>query len=356
MDNAWLRSLRTDTPILFLILDGVLGSLLLMIFIDCMPTLLNAIFYNFFKLKSMNWGQLYLQKVYFWFLLVFVVLVEALGGSLAETVIDVLSMPTLLVSILAEALPISTHFYMKYLVIQWLGPLFELLRIMQLPKFLIYRGTYGEKQAKVMCEPEDQDYYGIGSRSARVSIDMCISIVFSSLSPVIVLVGFINMAMRYLYLKYIIVFAETRKTDMGGMFWVTQLEHLQIGLMLYILLQVGVLAERCETRTPSLLTMPAFLIWVVMFRRFKQSLLWKSLPFEEVSVWEGSTRDPFEQPELVRNDTSFEQPELFDSGMLEYGVSATPSVGGRWLWLERLRDPVVEPLMRAMDSWDREEI
>jgi hypothetical protein len=314
-----------------------------------MPTLLNIIFYNFFKLKSENWGQLYLQKVYFWFLLIFVVLVEALGGSLAETAIDVTSKPTLIVDILAEALPISTHFYMKYLVIQWLGPVLGLLRIMQLPKFLIYRRIYGEKQAKVMCEPEDQDYYGIGSRSARVAIDMCISIIFSSLSPIIVLVGFINMAMRYLYLKYLVVFAETRKADLGGMFWVTQLEHLQLGLLFYILLQVGVLAERCETRIPSLLTMPAFVIWALMFRKFR-TLTWESLPFEEVVVWEGNAATA-----SARNVTSFEQPELFDHGFHEDAVASTHSSGGRWLWLERLRDPVVEPLMRAMDSWDRDE-
>jgi len=340
MEVKFLRTLSEESPIFFLILDGILGSLLLMIFIDCMPTVLNLIFYNFFKLKSTNWAQLYLQKVYFWFLLVFVVLVEALGGSLAETVLQVLSTPSLLANILAEALPFSTHFYMKYLVLQWIGPVLGMLRIMQLPKYLVFRAVYGEQQAKVMSEPEDQDYYGMGARSARFSIDMAISVIFSSLSPLIVVIGFINLAMRYIYIKYLVVFAETRKDDSGGAFWVTQLEHLQFGLLIYITLQVGVLAERSETRFPYILTMPAYGIWLVMFIRFKQAMRWESLPFEELVEWKGAIE------KTPRGTASYEQPELFAHE--DHVSQGLYGKRGRWIWQHRIRDPVVAPLMHLL--------
>ena len=40
-----------------------------------------------------------------------------------------------------------------------------------------------EEDALKMTEPEDQDYYGIGSHSARFTINMVLGIVYGTLCP-----------------------------------------------------------------------------------------------------------------------------------------------------------------------------
>merc|ERR1712007_345162 len=99
---------------------------------------------------------------------------------------------------------------------------------------------FTEEQAKDMAEPEGQDYYGLGSRSARWCITFCIAIVFGTMSPPVSLLGLITFAWLRLIYGYLLVFAETRKPDLGGYFWVSQLRHIFVGLYIYLSVMVGV--------------------------------------------------------------------------------------------------------------------
>lgn len=331
---SWIKTLTATYPTLSIVLDGVLASLALTIFMDFLPTILNMIFYSFFQLRSSNWAQLYLQTAYFWFMVMFVVLITAIGGSLAETIKDVLESPSKVPVLLAEALPVSSHFYMKYLVLQWATPAIGMLRIVQLMKFVLFRAIWGDEHAKVLSEPEDQDYYGIGARSARFAINMVIVLVFCSLSPIILVLGFVNFALNHLFFEYLFVFAETRKNDLGGVFWVRQLDHLQYGLIIYIVLEVGCLAQRGDGNWPWMLSMPAFIIWAWMFMSFKR-LRWESLPFEEVA---GVT----EPAKGAGPTATYLQPELEEAS-----GEAMQKVRGRWSVLARMRDPIVKPMLNA---------
>jgi len=331
---SWIKTLTTNYPALSIVLDGVLASLALTLFMDFLPTILNLIFYSFFQLRSSNWAQLYLQTAYFWFMVVFVVLITAIGGSLAETIKGVMESPSKVPFLLAEALPVSSHFYMKYLVLQWATPAIGMLRIVQLVKFVLFRAIWGNEQAKVLSEPEDQDYYGIGARSARFAINMVIVLVFCSLSPIILVLGFVNFALSTLFFEYMFVFAETRKNDLGGVFWVRQLDHIQYGLFIYICLEVGCLAQRGDGNWPWMLSMPAFLIWAWMFTSFKR-LRWESLPFEEVAELSESAK-------AAAPTATYRQPELEEAS-----GQAMQKVRGRWNVLTRMRDPIVKPIMNV---------
>lgn len=57
---------------------------------------------------------------------------------------------------------------------------------------MAFRKIFDEETARSMSEPEDQDFYGIGSRSTRWTTNLVITIVFSSISPLISLLGLIN--------------------------------------------------------------------------------------------------------------------------------------------------------------------
>merc|ERR1719263_332494 len=118
--------------------------------------------------------------------------------------------------LLADTLPLASHFYLNFMVMQWVTHAMNLTRYVNLIKFLMLRMVCDSRSAKNLSEPEDQDYYGIGSRSARWTINLVIGIVFSSLCPLINVLCFVNFALTRLIYGYLIPFAETKKADLGG--------------------------------------------------------------------------------------------------------------------------------------------
>merc|ERR1719263_909218 len=136
--------------------------------------------------------------------------------------------------LLADTLPLASHFYLNFMVMQWVTHAMNLTRYVNLIKFLMLRMVCDSRSAKNLSEPEDQDYYGIGSRSARWTINLVIGIVFSSISPLICLLVCVNFLLCRLVYGYLIVFAEVPKVDLGGEFFVRKLIHVQHGLIIYV--------------------------------------------------------------------------------------------------------------------------
>jgi len=157
-----------------------------------LPTILLLIFRSFFILKADAWSQTRLQNWYFWFQIVFVILITAIGDSVVEFTTTIFTDPIAVFGMLAETMPHATHFYMNFLVLQWTTHAMNLLRYVPLSKFLGFRNIFEEEEARAKAEPEDQDYYGLGSRSARFTINMVIGIVYSTLSPTVALLACMN--------------------------------------------------------------------------------------------------------------------------------------------------------------------
>jgi len=103
-------------------------------------------------------------------------------------------------------------------------------------KYLGFRQLYDDDMAFKLSEPEDQDYYGMGSRSARFTINMVIGVVYGTLCPPMTILVFVNFyTCRFVY-GYLIVFQETKKPDLGGAFWVSSLKHMFVGNIIYCVL------------------------------------------------------------------------------------------------------------------------
>merc|ERR1719191_1542724 len=102
----------------------------------------------------------------------------------------------------------------------------NLTRYVQIIKYRIFSTMYETEDALKMAEPEDQDYYGMGSRSARFTINMLIAIIFGTLCPWMSLLTGINFFLCRVYYGYLMGFAENKKADLGGAFWVQKLRNL----------------------------------------------------------------------------------------------------------------------------------
>lgn len=293
--------------------DGMAGAVALTLMVSFMPMFLLMIFSHFFALKADSWLQHKVQLWYYYFNVIFVLLVTAVGSSLVATVDQLIEDPLSVFKLLADSMPCATHFYLNLYPVQWATHAMAFTRYFPLRKYLAARYYLDERAAKARAEPEDQDYYGMGSRSARFTIMLVISVVFCTLSPLISLLGIVNFAWCRLLYGYLFVYAETRKPDLGGDFWVSQLKHLHWSLYIYIVLMSGVLYYRGTDPVtgegpgalPGFLAGLSLLYLVPSIRRFDRKFHWQSLPFKEVRDDSGHTKRPTTR-------RSYRQPELYD--------------------------------------------
>jgi len=275
-----------ENPQLKHFLQGVMRTGVLKMFMSFLPTLFMAIIHNFLVLKAGTWAQLKLQDWFFAFQLVFVLLVTTIVGTILNVLEKLMAHPGEVVFILADALPGFSNFYINYILLSSFLQVFDLLRTVNLAKYLFWRSRRIEpEEARSLSEPEDQDSDGMGSRMAKVTIHLVVCTVFASCCPVILLVAWLYFAVgRYTY-GFLVIFAETKKPDVGGNFWVKSLRHIFLGVFIYILLMVGLLTELSHTtgdRAPMLGTFASILPLAFGYLRFS-SLSWETLPFEAVA-------------------------------------------------------------------------
>jgi len=299
-----IHHLLTQMPWLAAGLEGILASFALTLFLSFLPTILMLIFDNFFILRADAWAQTKIQNWYFWFQIVFVLLVTIVGSSVIIAFKAIAEQPFAIFGILADSMPMATHFYLNFMVMQWVTHAMNLTRYMNLAKFVAFLPVLGERSAKELSEPEDQDYYGFGSRSARWTVNMVIVLVFCQVSPLISLLGLVCFLITRLVYGYLLVYAEDPKPDLGGVFFVQQLVHLQKGLFIYLALMIGVLLRRGPSYGPVFVGVGALVYMAYKYDRFHVRFgCWHTLPFEEVV-------DAAKHPKRVSSRSSYVQPEL----------------------------------------------
>jgi hypothetical protein len=277
-----IEFLLLHLPIMFeKALEGFLATAALVLFMSFLPSALMRIHKLFFALRAGQWAQHRVMIWYFWFLVLFVLLVSAVGSSVSDTIMIVINHPTIVFELFSRRLPGHTHFYMNFMTIQWVTHAINLTRYMNLVKFKFFGTICEEKRAKELSEPEDQDYYGMGSRHARFTLNTVIALVYCSLCPLITVVTCVNFVICKVIYSYLLYFAEIKKPDLGGHFWVNTLKHTQVGLMIYVVLMMGIMAERAPGYAPAAFLTPALCYAVACYFRFQSKFEWEFMPFED---------------------------------------------------------------------------
>ncbi|CAK9073967.1 Calcium permeable stress-gated cation channel 1 (AtCSC1) (Hyperosmolality-gated Ca2+ permeable channel 1.2) (AtOSCA1.2) [Durusdinium trenchii] len=283
--------------------QGFAPTLGLLLFLSLLPTVLMIIFRTFFSLK--DWADAYSQhKLQFWyflFQLIFVVLVTTVGKSIVDRAKDIWNDPSSAPQLMAESLPNASHFYMTYLVLQWARHAMEMLRYVPLSKFLLFKTIFSAEEAKEMSEPEDQDCYGFGARNVNLAVNVVLGIVFCSISPLVTIMAMFDLALARITYGYLVIYTETKKPDLGGVFWATQIGYIQLALALYCIFMVGVLQAKSASHAwvvaaPSLL----FVLW--SFVHIRRAYRWEKLPFQEVAFQCEETVETVVVKTLVRGE------------------------------------------------------
>eukprot|EP00928_Gymnodinium_smaydae_P048083 TRINITY_DN32121_c0_g1_i1.p1 TRINITY_DN32121_c0_g1~~TRINITY_DN32121_c0_g1_i1.p1 ORF type:complete len:882 (-),score=85.94 TRINITY_DN32121_c0_g1_i1:56-2701(-) len=296
--------------------DGLAPTIGLQIMLAVLPMLFVSVFRVFFTLKADAWSQHFLQSWYFWFQVVYVILVAAIGASLLDSLTEIAQEPLSIFSIAAEKLPSRSHFYMNFVVLQWTVNAKGVLRVVNLAQFLFYRNVLWEEERKAreLADPVVED---TGARSATFTIIVLIGIIFSTISPLIALLVLMNSALCRCLYGYLLVYSEPKKADLGGAFWVRQLKHLHAGICIYCVLMIGMLADRAPSAPervleyvkippiPLLVAVPSLVYILWSYSTFKTKYDWETVPFNELVCREDTSgelrgeQEPYIQPELV---------------------------------------------------------
>mmetsp|Transcript_67052 Transcript_67052/g.175820 ORF Transcript_67052/g.175820 Transcript_67052/m.175820 type:complete len:990 (-) Transcript_67052:224-3193(-) len=337
-------------------LEGVLATLPLQIYLSMLPTVLFMIFQSFFSLKAVAWGQKFLQNVFFVFNVIFTLLITAVIGSLSnypggqdECIMAIIRDPEQIPGMLADSLPGFTHYYMEFMCVRWTTHCLELTRYVVLLKFILFRHLYGEEMALDLAEPEDQDFYGIGARSTRFALDFMVGLVFCTLSPLITGIVMVNAALSRTCFGYLLIFAETRKHDLGGAFFVTMMHQVQFGLLLYILFSMGIMARWSgdQGHTPHLIAGGTLIFLACAYSRFCKKFQWETLPFDEVCKTEALEQANEEYAEYLadgeHDQQSYRQWQLFEKLVGRHHQHHTHS-------LSRTHTHIIEGPARAPSS------
>jgi len=282
--------------------DGVAPTIGLQFMVAMLPTFLIMIMRAFFTCRCELVQQHKLQIWYFWFQVIFVLLATAVGQNFRSFAMTVLTDPMGILPVLAKTLPSATHYYMNYLVLQAMAAGMEFTRYFPFLKYKGFLALFEEKEAKEMAEPEDQDYYGMGSRSARWTIMLGIGIIFGTLCPPMSILCFLNFFVCRVAYGYLFMFAETKKADTGGRFFVTQLTQLFPILIIYVLLMSAVFYRRATSIGPCVISATS-LVWILISLNKLQHYSWENLPLQELHEGKTSRRRPdqgmYEQPEML---------------------------------------------------------
>mmetsp|Transcript_115907 Transcript_115907/g.210849 ORF Transcript_115907/g.210849 Transcript_115907/m.210849 type:complete len:911 (+) Transcript_115907:105-2837(+) len=228
--------------------DTVAATLALNIVMGMLPFLMMTIFRTFIPSAWSSDAQLLLAKWYFRFQIIFVVILTSVGSSLLEVTAELVADPTTTIFNIAAALPATSHFYVNFFVLQWGTQGLQLLRLFNLVKFIVcviigYFRDWGDTtriRAKELAEPEDQDGYGIGARSANSTLFLATALIYCNITPLITVVAFVAFGTARLVQGYLVVFAETRKSDSGGMFWNQQVHQMQYMMLIYIVFMAAI--------------------------------------------------------------------------------------------------------------------
>eukprot|EP00928_Gymnodinium_smaydae_P070402 TRINITY_DN54248_c0_g1_i1.p1 TRINITY_DN54248_c0_g1~~TRINITY_DN54248_c0_g1_i1.p1 ORF type:complete len:849 (-),score=208.92 TRINITY_DN54248_c0_g1_i1:52-2598(-) len=276
-----LDPLLAKMPQATTIIEGILSTVVLKSFMALLPTLFSFIFSELFVSTSGSMAQYQMQLWYFVFNVVFVVLVTAIGRSVIATAEVILEEPSQVFEILAVSMPTSSHFYLQYIVLGWVAVAIEQLRLPVLSKYIAFRTLYAPDEAKLKSEPENQAYYGMGARFAHTSTYATIVLSFCTCAPLICVFSLVYFVLAYQTYTYLLCFAETKKPDLGGLFWVQALRQLFVGLVLFVFLMVGVLEQRAGTVREGFVAAASLLVVCWCWRKLN-NFNWEFLSLSDV--------------------------------------------------------------------------
>ncbi|KAH8802878.1 hypothetical protein F5884DRAFT_903499 [Xylogone sp. PMI_703] len=236
---SWLHWLRSIPQNVLKAVAGVLPAIVLSILLILVPKILEYLSF----LQGAQTGtekQGYVQTYYFAFLFVQVFLVVSISGgalaTLGATAAEVTSIP----QTLATQLPKAANYFFSYMILQALstssGTLLQIVTLLLwfvLPKF--FDNTAREKWHRNTNLPN----VTWGSFFPVYTNFACIALVYSIVSPLIIIFAIITFTLLWIANRYNMLYVSRFKLDTGGLLYPRAINQTFTGLYVMELCLIG---------------------------------------------------------------------------------------------------------------------
>ncbi|KAI8996935.1 hypothetical protein BDB01DRAFT_830572 [Pilobolus umbonatus] len=238
----WLMKLAKENKILNQIVVGFIPTLGVVIFFSILPLVFNSLsVIEGFTTRSESEESCFGKQ--FFFLFINVLINVTVASALFKSQKDIIEDPTKIANIFASSLPEVAPFYINYSVLQgmMLCPI-QLLQIGPIIVQLFYK-VFMCKTPRDYGEVLTPRMYNYGWGYPIPVFMFVVILVYSTISPLILVFGVIYFAMSYLVCKYQLLYdiavVYFHSYDVAGRMWPLVFTRIIIGLLIFELTSTG---------------------------------------------------------------------------------------------------------------------
>ena len=277
--EKYLPFLKQLDPVTYSLLQGQLPVVALIVFISLLPTIFAAVATKFDGRKTMLDVRSQVFDWFFFYQLANVYLM-LLAGSVFGALTDVLDNPVSIVSILANALPTVSTFFINFFLTGMLsGVPLMMLRIGPIVIYRLYCKIFNPRKMtrrEFVEGPLAEVDISYEEEIPQILYLVAIQLTFMVISPILLIVSGVMFSGLFLAWKYQLCYVITPSTQMGGMFWYRVYKYSMTALLASSLTMIGYMGIK---------------------EGFAQSALMFPLPFFINLFW-SYTNDKFESVSL----------------------------------------------------------
>ncbi|CAD6580331.1 MAG: hypothetical protein ASARMPREDX12_009526 [Alectoria sarmentosa] len=235
----WLHWLANAPKEVFSIIQGVLPQAILALLLILLPIILRYLAKRQGDYTGMA-VELSVQKYYFAFLFVQVFLVISISSGITTIITQITEKPQSVPSILATNLPKASNYFFSYLLLQALSvSAGDLVQIMGLIEWFLLAPLLDNTARQKWCRQTQLPNVQWGTFFPVYTNLACIGLVYSIISPLIMVFNIITFSLFWLVYRYNTLYVTKFRFDTGGLLYPTAINQLFTGLYLMELCLIG---------------------------------------------------------------------------------------------------------------------
>ncbi|KAF2089789.1 DUF221-domain-containing protein [Saccharata proteae CBS 121410] len=236
---SWLKWLSTIPGWLKSFLQGVLPPTLQAVFLALVPVIFRLLI-NFSGVVTGVQKERTVQIFYFIFLFVQVFLVVSISSGITTVITNIANSPLSIPTVLANNLPRSSDYFFSYLLLQTLSNTSQsLAQLMGLFKWFIWGRMMDATAREKFSRMRSVKNSSWGTTFPLYTNLGCIVIIFSVISPLILIFGLLMAGGFWVVWRYQAFYVMRWQTDSGGLFFPRAVYQLFTGLYTMELCLVG---------------------------------------------------------------------------------------------------------------------
>ncbi|KAI9019502.1 hypothetical protein CLU79DRAFT_836505 [Phycomyces nitens] len=265
-----------NSTLLFNLLQGVIPTLLVNIFMAILPLIIDFLG----KLQGIRARSALAETTfskYFFFLLFNVLLVFAIVNTVTSTLVTFFNNPKDIVNVLGEKLPAVSPFFINYTILQ--GFLLMPLNLLLLGPLIVrgFKEFFICKSPREYARNRVPSSFNYGVQFPAPLLIFIIVLVYSTISPLILVFGTVYFAITYFVYKYRFLYVHFTPYETSGKLWVMVFPRVIVGLLLFQLTMLGIFILK-KFFTLAILCVP-LMILTILFKLMIDSAYLKNSRF-----------------------------------------------------------------------------